>query len=353
MTSMRLRLLSLAMLVVLPGCLPEATAEDVSGPDAPTVRIEVVGDTVGADVRRFVGRVEAASTVDLAFQLAGQVVELPLWQGEVAPAGTLIAALDEADFRLALARAEATLELTQAEHARARDLAARGAAPEARQDQALADLRLAEVEVEVARRDLELARMEAPFDALITRRLVDRYGYVEPGQAVMRVQDVSELRVRISVPEDLIGLARQPDAFVAGARVAAVPDFAAPLVLREFVSETDSVTQTYDVSFAIDAPRDERVLPGMTATVELRATGAGADAPLMVPVAAVDGNGSEGFQVWVFDRESGTVEPRAVSVGLPEGAHVPVLDGLAPGELIVAAGIQHLAPGLQVRALNL
>jgi RND family efflux transporter MFP subunit len=266
--------LALAAPLLLAGCFDDAAASDPE-PDVPTVRLVTAGAASTIDSRRFVGRIEPLSVVDLAFQLPGEIVDLPVVQGTVVPQGGTIAALDPAAYELALTRARASLALAEAEYARARDLVERGAAPEARLDQTVADRALAAVGVDSAERDLRLTRIAAPFDALITRRLVDTHSYVTGGTAVVRVQDVTEMRVTISVPEDLVWLARSPESFTAGARLAALPEVVLPLRLREFVTEPDRVAQTYEVSFAIDAPRDPRVLPGMTATVEIRANGAG------------------------------------------------------------------------------
>jgi RND family efflux transporter MFP subunit len=347
--------LALAAPLLLAGCFEDADAADAAAvsPDVPTVRLATVGEAASFDTRRFVGRVEARSTVDLAFQLTGEIVDLAVRQGEIVPQGGRIAGLDPTDYRLALDRAEANRDLAEAEFNRARDLVERGAAPEARLDQTRADLALAEVEIRSAERNIGLTTIEAPFDALITRRLTDAFAYVTPGTPVVRVQDVTEMRVVISVPEDLIWLAGQPETFTAGARLTALPELAFPLVLREFATEADAVARTYEVSFAIDAPRDPRVLPGMTATVELRANGAAAPAGFELPVAAIDPNGSDGFQVWVFDPEAGTVAPRAVTLGLPDADRVPVLEGLEPGEQVVAAGVGRLVPGQRVRPLDL
>lgn len=344
--------LALAAPLLLAACFDDAQAEGPDDAAIPTVRLATVGAAEAVDSRRFVGRIEARSTVDLAFQLNGEIVDLPVRQGEVVEKGAIVAALDTEGYALALRRAEATRDLARAEFARARDLVERGAAPEARFDQAVADLALAEVAVDTAARDLDLTVLHAPFDALITRRLVDAHAYATPGAPVVRVQDVTEMRVTISVPEDLVFLARAPETFTAAARLTAIPELVFPLELREFVTEADTVAQTYEVTFAVTGERDPRLLPGMTATVEIRAAVAGG-AGVDVPLGAVDPNGSDGFQVWLFDPETRTVAPRAVTLGLPGEATVPVLDGLEPGARVVAAGVQRLVSGQRVRPLEL
>jgi RND family efflux transporter MFP subunit len=347
--SPRLRRAAALIGVVLLGGCDEPAGNVAAADDRPrAVKLTTVETDDGIIRRRFVGRVEALRTVDLAFELTGQVVDLPVVTGEAVAEGSLIAALDRTDFELRLREAEARRDLARLTFRRADDLVSRGAAPQAQRDEAEAEMLLAEVGYDQATRALAQTEITAPFPALITRRHVDAYAFVTPGTPIVRVQDVSEMRVAISVPESLVGLAPEPGTLTARARLAALPGETFPLALREFVTEADPVAQTYEVSFAIDGSRDSRILPGMTATVEIDVQ-TGAPQGLQIPLAAVDGSGPEGPRVWVFDAESGTVSARAVTLGTPREETVPVLDGLETGLRIVAAGADRLLEGQEVR----
>lgn len=318
---------------------------------AATARIVTVGADDLPDSRRFIGRIEALRTVDLSFQLSGQMTELVVNEGDVLQNGALIAALDPADFDLTRREARARLELARLEFDRATDLSSRGVASQARREEAVAALELAEVAFDSAERNVRLTRIEAPFRALVARRLIDSFSYVTPQNPVVRVHDVSELRVVISLPEDLVGAVRNPDLFHAEARLAALPGERFDVELREFATEADPVAQTYEVSFVILGESDLRILPGMTATVVIRVDG-GAELPPSIPFSAVDSNGHTGFQVWVFDDTRETVAPRPVTLGLPNGDSVPVLEGLARGDRIIASGVQFMRAGAPIRPFN-
>jgi hypothetical protein len=194
--------------LLLTGC----PADPADGPVAAGIQavrlIRVGADETGVTSRRFIGRIEAKSRVDLAFQVEGQIQSIPVREGQVVERGALIAALDPEGFELALVQAEARLALAQAEHDRARELFTRAAVSQSRIDEVSAELKLAEAAVGIARRNLGLTRIEAPFKALITRRLLDPFSFVTSMNPtpVVRVQDVSELRVRLAIPGPLIGL---------------------------------------------------------------------------------------------------------------------------------------------------
>ncbi len=334
--------------VLLTDASAQQTAE-ASSPQASTalpVRMETVAEAPALTARRFVGRVEPASTVDVAFQVAGQILEILPDEGQRVAAGSTIARLDPEDYRLGLARAEAVVELARSEEARVAELVARNVAPQAQLDRARAELAQAEVAVDQARRAFDQTAIEAPFEALVARRLAEPFANTSPAAPVLRLQDVSRLYVAVSLPEDLAQLARStPEAFAAVARFPALPDLAVPVVIDRFVTEADPVAQTYLVKLALTVP-DARLLPGMTATVEVRPRLAAS--AVSVPVSAVDTASGPAARIWVVG-EDGTVQPRAVRLGLPQGDRVVVIEGLAPGERVVTAGWWQLTDGAAVR----
>jgi multidrug efflux pump subunit AcrA (membrane-fusion protein) len=71
-----------------------------------------------------------------------------------------------------------------------------------------------------------------------------------------------------------------------------------------------------------------------------------------IPAHAVFSDPEGGANVWVVD-ESLTVHRRPVSAGPVTGSDgIIILDGLAPGERIVTAGVQSLREGQEVRLMG-
>ena len=319
---------------------PDAMSRVVSVP------IVEVAEAPRLGSRRFVGQVRPLRTVDIAFQVPGQIIELLSEEGSRVAAGTEIARLDPEDHRLALERAEAVLALAKAEHARILELVDRSVAPAAQLERANAELRQAEVAVDQMGRQLEQTVITAPFEALLARRLSETWANVTPAAPVLRLQDVTRLLVSISLPEALAMKARTtPDAFEAVARFPALPEVELPLELERFITEADPVAQTYSVELALQGS-DDRILPGMTATVEVRLPSARTGS--LVPVSAIDAASATEPRVWVV-QDDDTVRAQSVTLGLPQGERIEVLDGLEPGARIVGAGWRQLSDGARVQ----
>jgi RND family efflux transporter MFP subunit len=326
----------------------ESTAEQQPDDGLRTVRLETVGTGPSEGQRRFVGRVDALSTVDLSFQVGGRILSMPVQQGAIVPAGGLIAELDKADYERAVREAQVALDLAELDHARSSQMLERGAIPQASYDRSLADLEMRRLALDAAQRNLGYASIEAPFDALVTRRLVDAFTQVQAGTRVVRVQDVTELRVHIAVPETLMGMLQTPERFEVTAEVAAYPGKTFSLSYREHATEADPVTQTYQISFGLPRAEAPQLLPGMTATVTVKSRAGSLPVSITVPASALDTEADGSFRVWVYDPDSQQVSPREVVAGALGSQRVLIESGLQPGEQIVTAGAHLLRPQMRV-----
>lgn len=335
-----------------PGADARETAED----DRPvTVEVTRALSRVANQSRAVAGRVEPARTVDIAFQVSGQMLSLSVDAGDRIREGDLIAELDQADFNLAEDRAQASFDLAKSEFERASSLAERGVAADARLDTARAQFAEAEVALREAKRRLSQTRIVAPFDAIVARTFVEEYVNVTSAAPVARLQDVSEMRIMISLPEELAAVARSsPDAFDIVASFPAVPGYAAPLVLRSFATDADATAQTYDVEFAITGDVDPRLLPGMTADVRVAiATAENRQKSVIVPVSAVDTTSRTAPSIWIYAETSGQVTRRTVRLGLPVDDEIVVLEGLEGDELVVSGGWWRLRDNQSVNVSGL
>ncbi len=115
--------------------------------------------------------------------------------------------------------------------------------------------------------------------------------------------------------------------------------------VREVAASADAVTRTYSVKVAIDAA----TAPALGATVYARpkALSHSGTPVLKLPTSALRQEGS-GSAVWVLDPASLTVRSQPVQVATADGNEAVIASGLAPGMLVVAAGVHVLSPGQKV-----
>lgn len=312
------------------------------------VRLHQVGSNDVDVARHFVGRVDAVNTVDLSFQVGGRIIDMPVQQGSFVTKGTLIAALDPSDYQLAVREAELQLEQASRDLERTRTLFERGTLSQSNFDQVETTHNLRKVALDTARRNLAYTRIVAPFDALVTRRLVDPFTNVPAGAHIVRVQNVEEFRVHINVPENLMAALESPELLVAEAIFSNTPEQPLPLEYREHETEPDAVAQTYRVTFGLARQQDKTILPGMTVTVRVSGSRNRPDAIYDIPQSALDSDAEGNFRVWVYQPEKSVVIAQPVKVlGVTEEG-LALVAGLAGNEQIVSAGVQLLHDDMPV-----
>ena len=298
--------------------------------------------------RQFFGKVAAKQTVDLAFQTAGQIVRFPAIEGRIVPAGDTIAQLDLEPFRLSLEQARLQRDQAKRRAERLKKLEGRTVSRVNVED-AATEARLAEIALRNAAYALKQATLHAPFDALVARRGVARFTTVSAGTPVVRLHDMSEIRIEIDVPEVLFQRAgRDPEVTLAARFPASETPY--PVEVREFDAETSPVGQTFRVTLGMAPPEGLNVLPGSSVTI--LATVHLPRERIVLPASAVAIAADGATSVMVFRKaqgDEGVLEARRVTLAVGSGGEFLATDGLTIGEEIVAAGADVLKDGARVR----
>jgi RND family efflux transporter MFP subunit len=345
-------LLALLTAVLIPsaGCeRPPPPVEDQSSRPAKLFRVTAEPATLQ---HQLIGRVEAAQMVDVSFQVAGELRELPIRQGQTLRAGELVAALDPVDFELAVQEATVQLRLARQDLERKEALLRDRGISQSVVDEARAQFDLAGIRLAQARKRQADARIDAPFPAYVTRRYVDNRTQVGAGEPIARLMDLAELKVVVSVPEELMATVDVHGHGIAGsARFDFLPGEEFPLRYLENIGEANPVAQTYDVAFVMPRPEQWNILPGMTAIVRLQHAN-GPARHVHVPASALQSDPAGGFYVWVFDPQTTSVSRRAVTAGAPLPQGIAIESGLSDGELVVTAGASQLQPAMRVHAFD-
>ena len=317
---------------------------------------------VGADAPRpklyFPGTVEADVEVNLSFEVGGRLVDFPVRRGMVVAQGDVLGKLDPRNYENQVKNAEADLERAQSSLGRIEKALKVNAVSQDEYSQARAAVAKAEAQLAIQRKALDDTQLAARFRGVVSDTFADQFDTVSPGQPVLKLQDVSTLTIAVSVPESYVQLAT-PDKLGSASfavQFDSLPGQSFPVQLKEFVTTADPVTQTYRATFSMEKPDGVFLLPGMSGTVVLEgAQPSAAGQPLAVPSNAV-GFASDGAAfVWVLETQDGgvfEVRRQVVALGQRRGESVEVLDGLAPGTRIAAAGVAILTEGRRVRLLD-
>ena len=181
-----------------------------------------------ADSYEFVGRVDALQTLDVSFEVGGELVELPAREGQTVEKDDLIAALEATNFELAVREAEVRLRLASQDLKRKQALTQTRAISQSAVDQAQAEFDLSEVSLALAKKRLSDSRIYAPFKASVARRYVESRTKVSVGDRILRLSDLEALKVVANIREQLVATITLDRVQTITARFDFAPDRAFP-----------------------------------------------------------------------------------------------------------------------------
>ncbi|HEY8047596.1 MAG TPA: efflux RND transporter periplasmic adaptor subunit [Ramlibacter sp.] len=343
--------LAAGLALALAGCSrPDAAPEPIR-----SVKVMTVGLDAFESTHEFAGDVRPRIESQLGFRVAGKIVRRQAEIGQRVKAGDVLAQLDPRDYQLAAeaARAQVNAALTN------RDLAAadfkRYNALREQNFISGAELEKRETTLKAAQAQLEQAQAQLATQgnqAAYTNLVADAPGVItatqaEPGQVVAAGQPVVRIAqdgprdVVFSVPEDKVAAIKK------GSDVS-VRVWSANRQLdgkvREVAASADPVTRTYPVKVAID---DASISLGATVYVSPKSLSMAGAPVIKLPTSALRQEGN-GTAVWVLDKQTMTVKSQPVQVATADGNDAVIAAGLAPGMVVVAAGVHVLSPGQKV-----
>lgn len=329
------------------GPVGEPAAEARRGGDrrAPEVVVEAARSEPVERAISAVGVARPVRSVRLASAATGRVASVGVSGGEQVAAGALVLSLEDGTERAALAEAEAEAERAAAALRRFESLAEDGRVPENRIEEARAEQAAAAAARAAAAKALADRRLRAPFAGVVGFTDAEIGAWVEAGDAVVTLDDLSKLDVEFFAPERFFS------GIAIGARVRATTDALPGETLSGAVDaidrRIDPATRSFRARARIRNP-DGRVPAGAFLRVRLvlerrqsvtapeEAVVIDGGAPVVL-VAAPDGEGG-----WRADR-------RPVTLGQRLPGAVEIVSGVEAGELLVTRGVQKARDGAALR----
>ncbi|WP_448723735.1 efflux RND transporter periplasmic adaptor subunit [Pseudomonas farris] len=308
------------------------------------------------NVSRYVGTVQSRHEVDQAFRVGGKVAQRNVDVGQFVREGSILAVLDDSDYRLAeeASRQQWAVAVEQTRQAdsdrqRLNALKADGSVSAADDERAHTNAQTAHATAEAEARKLELARnrlkytvLRASRSGVVTAVRFEAGQVVPEGQPVVSIANPDESEIVIDVPEDQLSVFKEARF---KASLASAPNEIFDITLRELSPQAAAQTRTYRARL-----KPMQALPlGATATVTAERVMTSVSVAT-VPATALTQSGGQPA-LWVVTPVGkdpvGTVELVQVAVLGYRNDEV-LVTGPQAGALVVTAGVQKMASGLKV-----
>ncbi len=336
--------------LLMTGCAEQNSGEPAEKPLRPVRVIEVAPSNTSFG-KEFIAVADAAQKADLAFKVAGKLVQFPVNQGDQVKKGQVLARLDDSDFQIQFREAKSSFDKARSDLNRGNKLFKTNTISKADIDQLKAQFNSAKAQLDTAKNNLDYTRLTAPFNGIIARKYTENFQEVNAKEAIIALHDVSRINLKIDIPESIMINAREAPPRIT-ARFDALEGQSFDLKFEEVATQPDEITKTYEVTLSMPAPEGYNILPGMTARVRAsRAESELAQAKIFLPAKVVLQDSAGNFVYTVRDNKDGsaTVVKTQVDAGDISQLGIEILSGVSTGDLVLSAGMSKVSDGMKVR----
>lgn len=306
------------------------------------------------------GTITSAKVAHLSAQVSGQVETVEVEVGDRVKAGDILLQLDSEIETFTLQSFQAETEQARAELADARRRYKDAERLKEQNSISANAIRLlqAEVEIDIAALNRQLAEerkqqarvdrhtLKAPFAGVISERLAEEGEWITPGNPVLTLVSIDDLRVDFRVPQEFYSRINAQSAITVS--LDALPNKKFNGKIDAVVPVSDPSARTFLMRVLLDQD-DIQMTPGMSVHgLLLLNTGKQSvvinrDALLRYP----DGR----VTVWVVaqNKQPPTVSEQIVKLGHSFNGQVSIVEGLQAGDVVVVRGNEALQQGQQVR----
>lgn len=290
------------------------------------------------------GSLRALREVRIVNQEEGRLTEVRVREGDRVTAGQVLVRYDDQILRAQLDKATATLKQAELDYRRNRQLLDKGFISADAVSRVATELEIARAEERLLRARVQHMTIAAPFDGVVTQRLVEPGNVTPQHTHLMTVIDPSQLVTDVEVSELVIPYLDVGDA--AEVRIDALGEKLHPGKIVRIHPAINPATRTGRVEVVLNpVPKGARA--GQFCRVELTT---GSTQQLVVPLAALQRD-VQGEFVYVL-AEDGTVRRTSVASGLRLADRVEIRAGLERGNRVVVKGFLGLTAGQRVKPVT-
>ncbi|WP_417430042.1 efflux RND transporter periplasmic adaptor subunit [Kiloniella sp.] len=210
------------------------------------------------------GRTEALRTVEIKSEASGKIIDLAVNKGDTIEAGKLVAKLDVNERSAKVQEFKALQEQRAIEYKAAKRLSQKGFKAETKLAASKASLESAQAELRRAQVDLSNTLIPAPFTGVLNNRTVEIGEYVDVGDTIGTIVDLSTILVVSDVSERLVP-------FISVGHTAKVRLITGQIIegkVKYIASMADATTRTFRIEVAVPNP-EFKIADGITAETVL------------------------------------------------------------------------------------
>ncbi|HNY66240.1 MAG TPA: efflux RND transporter periplasmic adaptor subunit [Deltaproteobacteria bacterium] len=305
-----------------------------------------------------IGSLYPDEEVTVSSEADGMLRAVYVDEGTPVSRGTVLAKVDDTDYRLNVSTAEALVKQAEAgllnlkvEHRRKEALYKEELVTLQQFDDISTrlavetqELQRAQVALSLARQRLHKTTVCSPIQGIVKLKMVSAGDFVRTSMPVMTIVRINPLKLSFSVTEKDVGLLKVGQDIVF--TVDTFPGREFKGTLKVIYPSLDERTRTLRAEALVENPTLE-LKPGFFARVKVYTS-----SPREAVVVPATSLLYEGTKVKAFLQEGDRARERSLRIGSKYGEMVEVLEGLTGGEKLIVVGQNNLADGMKIHVVR-
>ena len=329
--------------VMVPGFQTQAQASSHEQA-APNVTSTPVSMTQIERKLSSIGSLRANQSVDIAPQISGRIIDLPIDDGIFVEEGITLMSLDSREQSARVEEARVALQDARRQLEYVEELYRARAVSKDQLEARQASVDMASATLNSLSAVLDHYTVKAPFSGVLGFNDVSQGALVNKGTVITTLDDLSVMKLYFELPENT--LSDIPAGTLVQAITDAWPDQSFTGTIDTINPRIDPLNLTFTARALLDNP-EGRLRPGMLMRVNVIRP---ARQVLAVPARSVMFDGNDQY-VYVIDQD-GLPQQRFIKTGVTLETLITVTEGLEEGEEIIDQGVVKVVAGRPVKILQ-
>jgi len=291
-----------------------------------------------------IGSLRANESVAIVGEISKKIVAIYLKEGSFVSKGQLLFKLDDAEIVTRINKFSIEEKLAATNEAREKAQLSKGGISQEQYDATLNKLNLIRAEIEILKVDLSKTEIRAPFAGKIGLRDVSEGALVSPNMVLASLQDVSRIKIDLSLPE------RYANDIRPGSEISFSTDNSSKeyhAVIKAVEPDVEKKTRTISVRAECEN-KDCSLVPGTSAMVEINLRAM--MKKLFIPSAALIPS-VKGYDVFLMKSGKAMLQP--VTTGIRNRLSVEITEGLSLADTVVVTNLLRIKPDSPLKLVKL
>ncbi len=337
-------LLLLALATIITGCDAPLPEQKRSTRSLPVVEIAQVEMQSLNHKLNLIGTLQPRRIIHVYNQASGMLLNMPYYEGDHVQVGDLLAQLDDTIIKADYNKAYSTLKQAQIDYGRLQTLAKNNLTSKELLVRAKTKISLDQSEYNLQKKRLSYTRIKAPWQGVISERLVEVGDVLPLHTHFMSLIDISNLKMTLSVSELYISQINIGDTI--HYQIDALGKESGLGEIERIFPEINTQTHKGIIELKL-SPVPEGAKPGQLARIRLSTA---KENVLVIPLSAIRYD-QQGAYVFIVNNES-KISRTNIITGQTYVQKMEVLEGLNVGDKIVQKGLFGLRSGKKVKILT-